>query len=247
MTFNVSYQPPNSTPRIEHYPTETAAEHHRPGRRSMTTIHTIVKQLTEDHTHRQPYRFEGDMSSWDTHHTTEVPPLIEQLNEAEVTKMGDLSGATFGSRPAASIEALDTLIHIDAEASAWVRKLGHDDPGTTIACVRKVYALAASAQFCNRDKPTIEDRKAVCCDVHRIERDMRRWWTQARIASGWDSPAWAPNNTCPVDGCGERRSLRIRVEDRTAFCTNCREVWPEGTIGILAEHIRAENGEELVS
>jgi hypothetical protein len=25
MTFNVSYQPPNSTPRIEHYPTETAA------------------------------------------------------------------------------------------------------------------------------------------------------------------------------------------------------------------------------
>jgi hypothetical protein len=217
----------------------------------MTTIHLIHKQLTQWHQHRQPYHFEGDMSSWDTHHVTNVPPLIDQLNNAQPSTTsginGDLSGTVPTSRPAASIEALDTLIHIDNEASKWIRKLGHDDPGTTIACVRKVYALAASAQFCNHDKPTIEDRKAICCDVHRIERDMRRWWTQARIASGWDSPAWAPNNTCPVDGCGERRSLRIRVEDRTAFCTNCREVWPEGTIGILAEHIRAENGEELVS
>ena len=212
----------------------------------MTTIHLIHKQLTQWHTHRQPYHYEGGMSSWDTHHTTEVPPLIEQLDGADKRPAElDQAGGTFGSRPAANLEALDTLIHIDNEAAAWVRKLGHDDPGTTIACIRKLYSLAASAKFCNKEKPTIEDREAVCCDVHRIERDMRRWWTQARIVSGWDSLPWRPNNTCPV--CSERRSLRIRPDDRAAFCVGCRETWDQGTIGLLAEHVRAENGDEPVS
>jgi hypothetical protein len=102
--------------------------------------------------------------------------------------------------------------------------------------------LASSAE---REKPVIEDRMAVCCDVHRIERDMRRWWTQARLVSGWDQAAWAPNNTCPV--CDERRSLRIHAHDKAAFCTSCRETWGPGSIGILAEHVRAENGDEIAS
>lgn len=208
----------------------------------MTDIHRIHRELTQTHQHRQPYHFEGEMSSWDAHHTTTVPALIVQLNEADKTKTGDLTGSTPGSRPTASIEALDTLIHIDHEAAAWVRKLGHDDPGSTIACITKVYSLAASAKFCGRDKAVLEDREVVCCPVHRIERDLRRWWTQARIASGWDTHAWSPNNTCPV--CTERRTLRIRVDDRTAFCTSCRETWVAGTIGLLAEHVRAENGDE---
>ncbi len=210
----------------------------------MTSIHDIARELTQPHRHRQPYHYEGAMSSWDAHHVTNVPALITQLNEADKTKTGDMTGSTPGSRPTASIEALDTLIHIDHEAAAWVRKLGHDDPGSTIACVQKVYALAASARFCGRPKPVIEDRQVVCCPVHHIERDMRRWWTQAKLASGWDTRAWSPNNTCPV--CEERRTLRIRVEDKSAFCTNCRETWTDA-IGILAEHIRAENGEHELS
>jgi hypothetical protein len=230
----------------------------------VTDIHTIHTHLTQWHQHRQPYTFEGGMSSWDTYHTTEVPPLIQQLNEAEKPSAGDLTGTTFGSRPVVSIEAIDTLSHIDWEAAKWVRKLGHDDPGDTIACVTKVYSLAASAEFCRRDNGVIgevevpvqvaEDKwetrtrkEIICCDVHRIERDMRRWWTQARITSGWDSRAWAPNNTCPITECGERRTLRIRVDDQTAFCVNCRETWDSTSIGILAEHVRAENGEELTA
>lgn len=212
----------------------------------MTTIHTIHTELTQWHQHRQPYTFEGTMSSWDTYHTTQVPPLITQLNNADKrpTEL-DLGGTTPTSKPTANLEALDTLIHIDHEAAAWVRKLGHDDPGNTIACITKVYSLAASAKFCGHNKATIENQTTTCCDCHRIERDMRRWWTQARIASGWDTAPWKPNNTCPV--CSERRSLRIRPDDRAAFCVGCRETWDQGTIGLLAEHVRAENGEELVS
>lgn len=212
----------------------------------MSDIRTIHRQLTQWHTHRQPYRFEGAMSSWDAYHETRVPPLLQQLDQADKRPAEpDQIDHTPGSRPAANIEALDTLIHIDHEAAAWVRRLGDDDPASTIGCVNRLYALAASAAFCGHGKPTIEDRQAVCCDVHRIERDMRRWWTQARIVSGWDSLPWRPNNTCPV--CGERRSLRIRPDDKAALCVGCRETWDHTNIGLLAEHVRAENGEELVS
>ena len=204
-------------------------------------VHTIVRQLTEEHTHRQPYTHETDGTTWDTWHITTAPPLLDQLTQADKQPAElDLGGGTFGSKPAANLEALDVLTMIDTEAARWVRRLGGDDPGTTIACVRRLYGLAASAQFCGKPKPTKDGRDVVCCDVHRIERDLRNWWTQARVVSGWDCKPWKPNNTCPM--CGVRRSLRIRVDDRHAVCVECRETWDEGNIGLLAEHVRLRTG-----
>lgn len=211
----------------------------------MIDIHGIVTQLTQWHTNRQPYTHETNGTTWAAHHITQVPPLIVQLAEAEPASQGGAGRTPPGSRPAARIESLDTLTLIDLAAARWVRDLGEDDPGDTIACIKKLYGLAASAQFCGKGKPTVEDRKVICCTVHRIERDIRTWWTQARITSGWDTAAWAPNNTCPM--CAERRTLRIRVDDQTAMCTGCRETWDSGTIGLLAEHVRAENGDEVAS
>lgn len=207
-------------------------------------MHTIVRQLTEYHTHREPFTGVTDKgTAWADVHVTQVPPLIEQLTNAKPAATKELSGAGPCSRPAANIDALDTYADIDKYASRWIRDLGEDDPLDTIACIRKLYALAASAHFCGKNKATIEDRKVTCCTVHDIERDIRRWWTQARIISGWDIAAWAPNNTCPV--CEKRRTLRIRPDDQTAMCTSCRETWDQGTIGILAEHVRLENGDEV--
>lgn len=228
----------------------------------MTDIHTIVRQLTETHVHRQPYTFEGDMSTWDTVHVTTVPALLEQLAGFDRASEPNQGGTKAASQPAADIEAIDTLALIDLEASRWVRELGENDPADTAACVRKLYALAASAHFCGHSTATIETieeqstgadgetvsrkrKKVTCCTVHDIERDIRRWWTQARITSGWDMAAWKPNNTCPV--CSDRRTLRIRSDDMTAMCTKCRETWDQGTIGILAEHVRLENGDEVAS
>lgn len=208
-------------------------------------VHTIVTQLTRWHTNRQPYTHENNGTTWETWHVTTVPPLITQLKDAEVTKSGELTGSDAKSKPACHIEALDTLAYIDLAAAAWVRDLGEDDPGDTIACIRKLYGLARSAQFCGKGRPTVENRKATCCTVHAIERDMRSWWTQARIVSGWDTLPWRPNNTCPM--CAERRSLRIRSDDKTALCVTCRETWDASNIGLLAEHVRQENGEELAS
>lgn len=207
-------------------------------------IHMIVQQLTEWHTNRQPYTYEGtNITAAGQYHVTRVPSLISQLLEAKPGSQGDMTGAGPCSRPAANIDALDTYTHIDLKASRWVRDLGEDDDLDTAACIRKLYSLAASAHYCGHNKATIEDRKVTCCTVHAIERDIRGWWTQARLASGWDTRAWAPNNTCPQ--CDNRRTLRIRPDDRTAMCTNCRETWDETNIGLLAEHVRQENGDEV--
>lgn len=210
-------------------------------------IHQIIRQLCDYYTHREPYTHETNGTTWATVHITQVPPLITQLTEANPAATGELHGTKPASRPTANIDALDTYTHIDLGAARWVRDLGEDDPPDTIACIRKLYSLAASAHHCGRAKATTDPktRKVTCCAVHDIERDIRHWWTQARIISGWDTPAWAPNNTCPM--CNERRTLRIRPDDQTAMCTNCRETWDRTNIGLLAEHVRQENGDQEAS
>lgn len=189
-------------------------------------IHDIHEELTRQHTHRERYERTEKGTSWKQDHVTLVPALIDQLSEAQPQSQKSEGGGGFGSRPAARIEALDTLALIDHESAAWVRKLGEDDPGSTKACVSKLHGLWAGV-----------DEVA----QKAIERDMRKWWNQARIVSGWDSSAWRPDNTCPM--CNERRSLRIRIWDQVALCVGCRDTWDETSIGLLAEHIRFENGD----
>lgn len=191
-------------------------------------IHDHVEQLTATHTNRAPYTHRNGQVLSTFTHLTMVPALIDQLDQPTSTAKGDVGGGTgYSSRPAASIEAIDTLMFIDDEAARWVRKLGEDDPGDTKACIRRVHALHAS------------QTAAIKGD---IERAVQRWWSQARITSGWDSPAWRPDNTCPV--CEQRRSLRIKLADQMAFCTECRSLWSSEEIGLLADWIRLENAED---
>ncbi|WP_157432593.1 hypothetical protein [Aeromicrobium sp. Root472D3] len=62
------------------------------------------------------------------------------------------------------------------------------------------------------------------------------------MLTGWDSPAWRPNNTCPL--CGVKGGLRIRLDHHTGTCMDCRQTWDPSTIGLLADHIRVENHED---
>jgi hypothetical protein len=161
-------------------------------------------------------------------------------------RSGPNSRSAYESRPALAIEALDTLARIDLAAARWVRDLGEDDPSSTVACVSLLGGLVASANRCHAPRAIVDrqTRKVLCCTWHAIEQDVRTWWTQARITTGWEALAWRPDNTCPL--CGERRTLRIRLEERIGLCTNCHETWtPTGEPGYqtLANHIRAEADE----
>lgn len=190
----------------------------------MTDIHDWVRELTRTHIAQAEYQTDQG-TRW---HYTTSPGLLTQLESAAPSSAGESRGSNgYASRPAARIDALDTLMTIDREASAWVRFLGHDDPGSTAACVAKVGSLYPSAtEQCQRN----------------IARDAKSWWTQARITTGYDTAAWRPDNTCPL--CGEKGTLRVKLAHHTAMCTSCREVWEPDVIALLADHIRAENCED---
>lgn len=201
-------------------------------------LHDLVRELTQTHTHREPYEITDNGTTYRRHHTTRVPALITQLEHAAPSSTGDTRAAAgYASRPAARLEALDALALIDAQAAAWVRVLGHDDPSTTLACVKRAHALHAALPPCDRPRPG-------CCQHHQLEHDIRRWWTSARIVTGYDTPAWRPDNTCPL--CGERGTLRVRLATHAGTCASCGEWWGPDTIGLLADHIRAENLEDGV-
>jgi hypothetical protein len=192
----------------------------------------MVAELTGPHTHVEHYTVRVDGAWVGRDHTVRVPSLLQQLwaNDTPSATVEEGPRPGFASKPAARLDALDTAVRIDVEAARWLRDLGEDDPTDTVACLRRLHALAVSAD------PVTQ---------RAIEADVRSWWVRARIVTGWDSPAWIPDNTCP--SCGERGTLRVRLSDQIGTCTNdaCRVTWaaPE-TIGLLADHIRGESLEE---
>ena len=204
-------------------------------RRGMKTA-DFVRELTEPHQHSEHYvtRTRG---AWVGHnHRTSVPALLVQLgaNDTPSANAQDGPRPGFGSRPAARLEALDAAVRIDLEANRWITDLGEQTHHLeTIHAVQQLHGLAKSADMVTR---------------RAVERDVRRWWTQARIVTGWDSPAWTPNATCPA--CGERGTLRVRLAERIGMCVfagdpsrrkePCHATWDETTIGVLADHIRVE-------
>lgn len=200
-----------------------------------------LRELTSEHTHRERYAVQIGETRYSRSHATRVPSLIHQLQHASPTGEGLERGTGFRSRPAARLEALDTLTRIDHQAAEWVRKLGEDDPGFTDRCVSLLGGLLASVDRCKGKGPKRdpETRKVTCCTAHQLEVDVARWWRQARITTGWDSPAWRPDNTCPL--CGVRGGLRVRLADRAALCVDCQEEWGPAEYQELARHIRDES------
>ena len=197
----------------------------------MTDLHDMVRELTDKHVNRERYDTQrGRMKVYQDHITTN-PALLDQLAEAVQPSGSAEAGLPrpAGSKPAARIDAIDTLVRIDHQAFELVRRLGGDPVASTKDLVRRVAALAASTDHGETDS---------------IHKAVTRWWIWARVVTGWDLPAWQPANTCPL--CGTRGSLRVRVVDMLASCIedHCRETWGPDTIGLLADHIRRENNDD---
>ncbi len=219
----------------------TAHAHQPTGRdEAGEQLRVMLAELTRPHRHRERYAIEIGETRWSRHHSTRVPPLLVQLGSPDPVSGDTSRGGGYESRPALSIDAHDTLVRIDLAAARWVRDLGEDDPGTTVGCVQRLGALAASAHRCHRRKAARDKttRKATCCTWHQLDDDVRRWWQQARIVTGWDTRSWAPDATCPM--CGNRGSLRIRLEERIGSCVKCHEVFGPDDYQSLADHVRGE-------
>lgn len=213
-------------------------------------VHDMVKELTAEHQHRERYDFRPlkGPAIYGLHHATTVPALIHQLTGATPASTSDDSGTGASSRPAARIEALDTLWLIDFEVNDWIYRLGGKAPGALVdkkahtipgsGIVRRLsrlHSLYPSTTTCGNT----DHHSRRCCQRGELEHAVSQWWQQARIVTGWDSTAWRPNNTCPA--CEKRRTLRIKLYLHAGLCVACRATWDESTIGLLADHIRQES------
>lgn len=189
----------------------------------------VVTELTQATSHREMY--EHDRTGTATHITLR-PCLIAQLRVAMLhSAVSDVGGRPgFMSQPAARLDALDALLRMDQEGVRWVHALTRrpvDEDLSTELLVRRVASLGG--------------------DNGAVEKDIRAWWLHSRIVTGWETPPFRPNNTCPL--CGKRGGLRVRV-DREAntvvtygLCVECKSQWTgeDGTFDRLAWHIRVEN------
>jgi hypothetical protein len=168
---------------------------------------------------------------WTTH-----PSLVDQLRSAVEASSSTEAGAGarpgFASSPAARLEAVDAYLRIERECAAALRAAGVKVPATVdmrgvfvdvSAAIRRLHATVGSDALA----------------------DVRAWHTTARVVTGWDSPAWKPDNTCLA--CSVRGGLRVRLDRQAAVCVECGSTWDRETIGILADHIRQENAGRGVS
>lgn len=221
------------------------------GRLLKPNVSDMVRELCEPAQHREFYRPEaaGKKSIRKIrprYHVTTSPPLLVQLYESVAASPSAEAGAArpASSRAAANVDAIDMAVRIDSEAGWWLEQLDADDPRKPISRVRRLGSLIPSLERCHRRNPLRDHGKVICCTAHEVEAQIARWWTWARVGTGWDLPAWEPDNTCPL--CGVRGALRVRLVEKLATCINdaCRETWDDSTIGLLADHIRAENHED---
>jgi hypothetical protein len=190
-------------------------------------IYDSITDLVRSRMHTQEISAYVDKEWRSKRRQIEIPSLLDQLQAVFVSSSGEHAGSGFASRPNARIDAMDVLMRIDTEAGNWIDHLGHTiEP-----------ELRDNLRWLNQQAPNMTDPE----QLHDLALDSRGWATWARVVTGWEVPAFRPNNTCPL--CAQRGGLRIRVGDDNAqgMCVHCGEHWTPATIGLLAEHILVES------
>jgi hypothetical protein len=205
-------------------------------------IHDHIRELTTEHSHREPYYLDGETRQ--LHHWTKVPALVVQLQGARdvLGSEGEQGGrGAPTSKPATRLEAIDMLALIRRESNVWLVFLGLTaTPPDTINRLSRLHGLYPSTEVCSPDK---DKHTGSCCQRGQLERDVKSWWHQARIVTGWDMPAFKPRGaTCPV--CEKKGTLRVKVDGALCVEDTCRTIWDATEVGLLAEHIRVEQEKE---
>lgn len=221
-----------------------------------------VVELTEFTTTLEPFtrlvhNADGTITPVTERHRTTSTSLLAQL-EAAIEGFGTGAGGSAGEKGVPlALDALDAYTAIDTGVTSWRRRLKLIDqkaaplePGPALQNLKG----AVLSKKCARTKggsvtlpkdladPEGPKHTTWCCLYHHVEHDVRGWWSDARMTTGWDAPPFKPRNTCPL--CGVRGSLRIAADANEARCVECRCTW-EGSaqISLLASHIRSENGD----
>lgn len=192
----------------------------------LATIADAADSLTN------PVRVREPIPYWDAnrnrkirYHEHTLPSLLDRLGaavtpgEVYVEDDGGHVHRTPRSTPPARLEAINAAMQIEAGAAMWCIRLGLNLREDAVGNIRQLVGA-------NLNSDQAAD----------LLRDLRHWYGWAATLTGWRRPPWTPQAPCPF--CGDR-SLRVRLDTKTAACVSCREAWTEDTIGLLAEHLRA--------
>jgi hypothetical protein len=155
---------------------------------------------------------------------TNQPSLLDQLANAVIpgeVYAEDQNGAKLVPRsiPPARLEAINALLMIEAGAAMWVARVRLTLRETATDNIRALIGASLTSDL-----------------IEEATGDMRRWYGWAATLTGWQVPAWTPQAPCPL--CDER-TLRVRLDKRTATCVSCSESWTEDTVELLGRHVRA--------
>lgn len=157
------------------------------------------------------------------------PSLLAQLHrlavEPETVEQGESGRSVPRSRPPGGFDALDRLMAIEAGSAKWVTVHLRRDLRDTVE--DNLRLLVGAATRIDRD-----------VDLRDLAADVRRWHGWAATLTGWQTPPWRPRVPCPW--CERTGSLRVHLDRKWATCMACGEVWSteDGTIFLLADHIR---------
>jgi hypothetical protein len=201
-------------------------------------IHDHIRELTVEHSQREDYEWQE--ATWNGHafvphgpivskvHWVKIPALIVQLEGARdiLGSEGEQGGrGAPTSKPATRLEAIDMLALIDRECAAWLEQLGATTiPANTVRRLNRLHGLYPAAGAGERAE---------------LEGDVKSWWHQARIVTGWDMPAFKPTGArCPV--CETTNTLRVKLDGALCVEAKCRTRWDATEVGLLGEHVRTE-------
>lgn len=156
--------------------------------------------------------------------TTILPSLLDQLARAvqpgESYDEAEHARAAPGSRPAARLDAIATMLRIDAATTVWANRLDLAWRGSTAATIRGLVGAVTL-------HPSDTQRE--------LSAATRAWHGWAAVTAGWERPPDAPRGTCPA--CSALNTIRVRLAEKRAACIGCGAWWNEETIGVLAAHI----------
>jgi len=192
-------------------------------------IRELVRPYLTSESVTQPQ--EGDDGRWRTMrrlHTVHHASLLTQL-DAAITGASSLSDedagrSTFGSKPAARLEALAVLAQIDQESLELAVDLDIEEAPRTKTKVKHLplvdRLLAISGKLGDKEHPA-----------------PKRWWTAARITTQWESRPFHPKGA-PCPQCWAVDSLRVVLSEELARCTECGFSWDDTAFRVLAQHVR---------
>lgn len=203
--------------------------------RMLADIAETADALTDSSQHLEPiYTTDGSRNRKLTHvHRVTLPGLLAQVHDLfePGSKSEDSGSSTPSSRPPLNVEAASLHLQVTLAVTRWCWSLGLEIRDTVESNIRALVGAAASMDSDTQDA---------------LLSEMRSWRRRSAILTGWQTPPWRPRCSCPV--CGTVGTLVVRLDLREAYCsswepqtqTQCEGWWDEETIGVLADHVRAE-------